>query len=86
MKKYEYYTIIASKCIEGDSGNEFDGPHNDAEYVSFKVRGTSHSQHIWNSTHINGLSKDAESKIQQLRDNGYDVCTIVGGRAVKVNN
>jgi hypothetical protein len=88
MGKYEYYEISASKCIKGDSGNEFDGPHGDAEYdnVNFKVRGTSHSQHIWNSTYINGLSKDAETKIQQLKNNGYDVCTFVGGRSVKVNN
>jgi len=88
MKKYEYYEITAQKCIKGDTGNEFSGPNNDAEYekISFKVRGTSHTQHIWNRTHINGLSKDAESKIQKLKGDGYEVWTSVGANIAHVEN
>lgn len=87
-KTYEYYEITASKCIKGDTGNELTGPNDDAEYnrISFKVRGTSHTQHIWNETHINGLSKDAESKIQNLKKDGYEVWTSVGGNIAHVNN
>jgi len=88
MKKYEYYEITAQKCINKDTGNEFYGPSNDADYdeINFKVRGVSHSQHIWSSTYINGLSKKAELKIKQLKNDGYDVRTSVGGRRVGVNN
>jgi len=87
-EKYEYYEITASKCIKGDTRNELTGPNNDAGYdeISFKVRGTSHSQHEWSSTHIDGLSKDAEVKIQNLRKDGYEVWTAIGDRAVSVNN
>lgn len=70
-KKYEYYRLTAQR------GNDI---------VEFRVRGTSHTQHIWNETHIDGLAESAEDKIHHLKKVGYRVYTVVGGRVVRVNN
>lgn len=70
-KKYEYYSLTAER---GD------------DLVEFRVRGTSHTQHVWNKTHINGLSKSGGARIQMLKQAGYRVNTIINGRVVKVEN
>lgn len=70
-EKYEMYHIVAQR------GNDI---------VEFRVRGTSHTQHIWSETHIDGLAKSAEDKIHQLKQAGYRVYTEVGGRQVRVVN
>lgn len=52
----------------------------------FRVRGTSHTQYIWNATYINGLTKSAEDKIRRLKQAGYQVYTIIGDNTVRVTN
>jgi hypothetical protein len=71
VKKYEFYPLTAQR---GE------------EIIEFRVRGTSHTQHVWNKTHINGLAKSAANKIRGLKQAGYRVYTVVGDRVVKVEN
>jgi hypothetical protein len=77
--KYEMYEIWCSKTVVVDDKPETDDYH-------FKVRGTSHTQHIAGKTHINGLAKSAENKIVAYKDAGYIVTTEVGGRSAVVDN
>jgi hypothetical protein len=88
MKNYEYYPIRAEKCIKPDSGNEITGPNNDdiTDVQYFKVRATSHTQHIWSETRLDGLSKSAEEKIKKYRDDGYSLKVGVGSGLINLNN
>ena len=70
-KKYEYYRLTAQR------GNDI---------VEFRVRGTSHTQHIWDETHIDGLARSAEKKIRALRQDGYRIYVEIAGRMVRVGN
>jgi hypothetical protein len=71
VKKYEYYALTAQR---GDDTFEF------------RVRGTSHTQHVWNKTKINGVAKSAADKIRGLKQAGYRIYTVINGRAVRVEN
>jgi hypothetical protein len=70
-KKYEYYNLEA---------------HRDNDVVEFRVRGASHTQHIWNETHIDGLAESAVNKIRGLKQAGYRIYTVINGRMVMIVN
>lgn len=70
-KNYEMYRIVAQR---------------EDDIVEFRVRGTSHTQHIWNETHINGLVDSAEKKIRGLRQEGYTLRVEIAERLIGIAN
>ena len=68
---YEMYRIVAQR--------------ND-DIVEFRVRGTSHTQHVWNKTHINDLAESAARRIHDLKSSGYAVRVEIAGRLIGVEN
>lgn len=77
-KKYEYYQITCTRdYVENDEAK--------TDFITFRVRGTSHLQYIASNTKILGLAKSAQYKINQYISDGYRVTTIVGGHTVSVS-
>lgn len=70
-EKYEMYRIVAQR---------------DDRVVEFRVRGTSHVQHVWNKTHINGLADSAVKKIRGLRQEGYTLHVEIAERLIGIEN
>jgi hypothetical protein len=66
-KKYMYFNLVAQR------GHQLFDPPDRVDTIEFRVRGTSHTQHIWDETHIDGLAKSAEKKIHDLKQAGYRV-------------
>jgi hypothetical protein len=52
----------------------------------FKVRATSHTQHIWHSTHLDGLAPSAEKKIADLKAAGHRLYIVINDRDVRITN
>jgi hypothetical protein len=52
--------------------------------INFKVRGTSHRQHIYGETYIEGLAESALQKIRDLKERGYRISTsdVPGGAKI----
>ena len=79
-KKYMYFKLIAQR------GHQLFDPPDRVDTIEFRVRGTSHTQHIWDETHIDGLAGSAEKKIRALRHDGYRIYVEIAGRMVRVGN
>lgn len=52
----------------------------------FKVHATSHTQHIWSETYLNGLAESAQKKIAELRAAGHRLYVVINNRDVKIIN